>query len=106
MMNLLGRDIIVFCEQDKAEAHMALLYDLLNGGILPLAQRVVEAPVHYAIVFPDPKELAPPNLRNSLQTVIIKGEMGADTGKTDVFIGDAAGIGTYFTLTLANRSLA
>lgn len=30
----------------------------------------------------------------------------ADTGKTDVFIGDAAGIGTYFTLTLANRSLA
>ena len=86
MMNLLGRDIIVFCEQDKAEAHMALLYDLLNGGILPLAQRVVEAPVHYAIVFPDPKELAPPNLRNSLQTVIIKGEMSADAGKTELML--------------------
>ncbi|MDD4341889.1 MAG: hypothetical protein PHO14_06605, partial [Kiritimatiellae bacterium] len=28
VMNLLGRDIIVFCEQDKAEEHMALLYDL------------------------------------------------------------------------------
>ena len=30
----------------------------------------------------------------------------ADTSKTDVFIGDAAGIGTRFTITLANRSLA
>lgn len=84
VMNLLGRDIIVFCEQDKAEAHMSLLFDLLNGGILPLAQRVVEAPLYYAIVFPDPKELASPNLRNNLQTVIIKGEMDADAGKTEI----------------------
>lgn len=86
LMNLLGRDIIVFCEQDKAEAHMALLYDLLNGGIFPLAQRIVESPVYYAVVFPDPKELAPPNLRNSLQTVIIKGEMSGDTGKTEIML--------------------
>jgi hypothetical protein len=62
---------------------MALLYDLLQGNILPLAQRVVGPPLHYAIVFPDPKELAPPNLRNNLQTVIIKGEMAGDYGKTE-----------------------
>ena len=86
LMNLLGRDIIVFCEQEKAEAHMALLYDLLNGNVLPLAQRIVEAPLHYASVFPNPKELAPPNLRNSLQTVIIKGEMTGDNGKTEVML--------------------
>jgi len=86
LMNLLGRDVIVFCEQDKAEEHMALLFDLLNGGILPLAERIVEAPLYYAIVFPDPKELAPPNLRNNLQTVIIKGEMGADSGRTEVML--------------------
>ena len=30
----------------------------------------------------------------------------ANTSKTDVFIGDAGGVGTYFTITLANRSLA
>jgi hypothetical protein len=84
MMNLLGRDIIVFCEQDKAEAHMALLFDLLNGGIYPLAQRIAESPVYYAIVFPDPKDLAPPNLQNSLQTVIIKGEMSGDNGQTEL----------------------
>ena len=86
VMNLLGRDIIVFCEQDKAEAHMNLLYDLLNGGVLPLAQKVAEAPLHYAIVFPDPKELAPPNLRNQLQTVIIKGEMSGDAGQSEIML--------------------
>ena len=84
VMNLFGRDIIVFCEQDKAEEHMTLLFGLLNGGILPLAQRIVESPLYYAIVFPDPKELAPPNLRNQLQTIIIKGEMEADSGKTEM----------------------
>lgn len=30
----------------------------------------------------------------------------ANTSKTAVFIGDAGGVGTYFTITLANRSLA
>ena len=86
VMNLLGRDIIVFCEQEKAEAHMSLLFDLLNGGIYPLAQRIADAPLHYAIVFPDPKELAPPHLRNGLQTVILKGHMAGDTGQTEVML--------------------
>ncbi len=84
IMNLLGRDVIVFCEQEKAEAHMSLLFDLLNGDIFQMAQRVADAPLHYAIVFPDPKELAPSNLRNHLQTLIIKGEMAGDTGKTEM----------------------
>lgn len=86
IMNLLGRDVIVFCEQEKAEAHMSLLFELLNGAILPLAERVVEAPLHYAIVFPDPKDLAPPHLRNGLQTVIIKGQMDGDAGKTEIML--------------------
>ena len=87
VMTLLGRDIIVFCEQDKAEQHMALLFDILQGGVMSLARRIVEHPIHYAIVFPEPKPLAPPNLRNSLQTIIIRGEMGPDHGKTEtVFV--------------------
>lgn len=86
IMNLLGRDVIVFCEQEKAETHMSLLFDLLNGAILPLAERIVEAPLHYAIVFPDPKDLAPPHLRNGLQTVIIKGQMDGDAGKTEIML--------------------
>lgn len=86
IMNLLGRDIIVFCEQDKVEQHMSLLYDLLQGGILSLAQRVASSPLHYALVFPDPKEIAPPNLRNHLQTLLFRGEMSADHGQSEVIM--------------------
>lgn len=87
VMNLLGRDVIVFCEQDKAESHMSLLFDLLNGGVISLAQRVANDTLHYAVVFPDPKELSPPSLRNHLQTIIIRGEMSGDGGKTEtIFI--------------------
>lgn len=108
IMNLFGRDIIVFCEQDKAEAHMALLYDLLNGRVLPLAQRIVEAPLHYAIVFPNPKELAPPNVRNSLQTVILKGEMSGDAGKTELMLVSPSVSSAYQVHTLVKdmRTLA
>lgn len=108
IMNLLGRDIIVFCEQEKAEAHMSLLYDLLNGGIFPLAQRIVESPIYYAIVFPSPKELAPPNLRNNLQTIMIKGEMAADTGKSEIMLisPSVATAFQVFTIVKDMRSLA
>ncbi len=83
LVHLLGRDIVVFCEQDKAEAHMALLFDLLNGSILGLAQRIVEAPLYYAVVFPEPGEVAPPNIKNALQTVLIRGSMSGDSGNSD-----------------------
>ena len=108
IMNLFGRDIIVFCEQDKAETHMALLYDLLNGRVLPLAQRIVEAPLHYAVVFPDPKELAPPNIRNSLQTVILKGEMTGDVGQTELMLVSPSVSSAYQVHTLVKdmRNLA
>ncbi len=86
IMNMMGRDIIIFCEQERSEEHMALLFDLLQGGIFSLAQRVVTTPLHYAIVFPNPKDLAPANLRNTLQTVIVRGEMSADEGRTETIL--------------------
>ena len=83
VMRMLGRDIVVFCETDKAEEHMAMLYDLLNGNILPLAAKVVEAPLHYAVVFPTPGQIAPPSLKNDLQTVFLAGEMSGDSGNCE-----------------------
>ncbi len=84
LINLLGRDIIVFCEEDKAEEHVSLVFGLLHGEIYPLAKKIAEAPLYYAIVFPEPKDIAPPNLRNSLQTVLIQGEMSGDDGQTEM----------------------
>lgn len=84
VMNLFGRDIVVFCEKEKAEQHMALLYDLLNGGIMPLASKIIDSPLHYSIVIPSPKQIAPPNLRNHLQTVFITGTMEPDQSETEI----------------------
>ena len=84
VMNMLGRDIIVFCESDKAEAHMSLLYDILNGRILPLASRIVEAPLHYAVVFPAPRDIVPPELRNDLSTIFLSGVMGPDSSQNEI----------------------
>lgn len=83
LVHLLGRDIVIFCEQDKAESHMALLFDLLHGDIVTLAKRIVEAPLYYAIVFPEPGEVAPPNIKNALQTVLVRGSMEGDKGVCD-----------------------
>jgi hypothetical protein len=83
LVRLLGRDVIVFCEQDKAEHHMELLFDLLNGDVFRLAQRIVEAPLYYTFVFPEPGEVAPPNVKNAVQTVLVRGSMEGDKGSSE-----------------------
>ncbi|MBR6022440.1 MAG: hypothetical protein IK066_08490 [Kiritimatiellae bacterium] len=83
VMRMLGRDIVVFCETDTAEEHMAMLYDLLNGNVLPLAAKVAESPLHYAVVFPTPGQIAPPSLKNDLQTLFFAGVMSGDDGSCE-----------------------
>lgn len=106
VMRMLGRDLVVFCETDKAEGHMALLYDLLNGHILPLAAKVVEAPLHYAVVFPTPGEVAPPSLKNDLQTVFLTGMMGGDSGTCEARFVTSGGLRTLHVRNVLKDMLA
>ena len=80
LVHLLGRDVIIFCEKDHAEEHMNLLFDLLNGNVYTLAQRIVDAPLYYTFVIPEPREVAPPNIKNAVRTVLVRGSMDADAG--------------------------
>ena len=57
--------------------------DAIIAGIVRYCGIALSKPDSALVAFSDPKELAPPNLRNSLQTVILKGEMSADAGKTE-----------------------
>lgn len=91
LVNLIGRDIVVFCSEESAERHMSLLFDLLNGNIYSLAHRIIEAPVYFNIVFPDPKRLAPPNIKNQLQTVTIEGVFEPDSGKIGLVVATPSG---------------
>ena len=83
LVNLLGRDVVLFCEEGQAEMQMARLWDVLNGEIMPLAQAIVTAPYRYAVVFPEPKQILPPNMRNHVQTIMVNGVMGADEGENE-----------------------
>lgn len=102
IMNLLGRDVIIFCEQEKVEQHMSLMFDLLQGDILSLAERVASSTLHYALVFPEPKPIAPPNLKNYLQTIIVRGEMGADHGHSEITFISPTIRGAYQTFVIFN----
>jgi len=106
LVRMLGRDVVVFCEAESAEKHMSLLFDVLNGRILPLAARVVEAPLHYAIVFPKPGELAPPSLKNDLQTVFLTGVMGADDGVGEIRLVTSGGLRTMHVKNVVKDLLA
>jgi hypothetical protein len=106
VMRILGRDIVVFCESDSAEGHMKLVYDLLNGNILTLAERVVESPFHYAVVFPSPREIAPPNLKNDLQTVYLAGTMTGDNGQCEARLVTAGGLRTVHVRNVVKDMLA
>ena len=106
LVRMLGRDVVVFCEAEQAEMHMSLLFDVLNGRILPLAAKVVASPLHYAIVFPKPGEIAPPNLKNDLQTVFLAGVMGPDDGESEIRLLTAGGLRTMHVKNVVKDLLA
>lgn len=78
VVNMFGRDIVLFCEEDKSEMQMERVWNLLNGEILPFARDIVASPVHYTVVLPDPKQLLPPNIRKHVQSLQISGVLRPD----------------------------
>jgi len=86
LVNLLGRDIVLFCETDKAEMQMERIWHLLNGDVLPLARDIVASPVHYAMVLPDPRQLLPPNIRKHVQSVQVSGVLRPDDASCEVLM--------------------
>ncbi|MBQ7251152.1 MAG: hypothetical protein IJS32_00960 [Kiritimatiellae bacterium] len=83
VVNMFGRDIVLFCEEDKAEMQMERIWNLLNGEILPFARDIVASPVHYTMVVPDPKQLLPPNIRKHVQSIQISGILRADDATSE-----------------------
>lgn len=83
VVNMFGRDIVLFCEEDKAEMQMERIWNLLNGEILPFARDIVASPVHYTFVVPDPKQLLPPNLRKHVQSIQVSGVLRADDATSE-----------------------
>ncbi len=85
-ISFLGRDILVFADENVVTRQQELLESILSGNILPLANIIMDRPLHYTAVFPDPRRVVPPQLRPHIQAVIIKGHLAPDEGSWEMMV--------------------
>lgn len=82
----LGRDILVFADEAVVNRQQELLESILSGNILPMANSIIERPLYYTAVFPDPRRVVPPQLRPHIQAVIMKGHLAPDDGSMETMV--------------------
>lgn len=85
VLGYLGRDMLVFGEDHLVEEHEALLESIFAGDIMPLVNDL-DRPLHYSVVFPDPRHIVPGGLRKHVQAVIVKGALTQTGGFFDTLI--------------------
>lgn len=84
LVGLLGRDVVIFAPDETSQAkHQELLNSLMSGEIMPLVERL-RKPLYYTAIFPAPKHVVPPQVRNHIKAVIVKGYLSPYKGETDV----------------------
>jgi len=79
----LGRDMVLFGQDETLTPHQELVEAVFRGDIMPLVETLDE-PIYFTLVFPDPQHIVPPQLKKHIQAVIMKGYLGFKDGKTDV----------------------
>lgn len=86
LISFLGRDIVIFADENVANAQQNVLEAVLAGDIIPLAEMIQDRPVYYTAVFPDPRRVVPPQLRPHIQAFIFKGHLAPYEGSYDITI--------------------
>lgn len=85
-IGFLGRDIIVFGADEAAtERQRQILDSIFSGEIMMLVAHLQE-PLYFSLVLPDPRQAVPPQLRNHVQAVVVKGYLGHNDGRCDILV--------------------
>jgi len=85
-IGFLGRDVIVFGADEAAtEQQRQLLDSIFSGEIMMLVEHL-QKPLYFSLVLPDPRQAVPPQLRNHVQAVVVKGYLGHQDGRCEVLI--------------------
>ncbi|HNR93012.1 MAG TPA: hypothetical protein PKM67_05565 [Kiritimatiellia bacterium] len=82
-LGVLGRDMVLFAQEETIGPHQELIAAIFRGDIMPLVESL-DDPIYFTLVFPDPQHIVPPQLKRHIQAVIMKGYLGQKDGKTDV----------------------
>ena len=81
LIGFLGRDMVMFsANQESSEEHKRVIDALLTEGQITNLVTYLEQPLYYTVVFPDPRNIAPPELRAHLRAVVFKGYMAQQKG--------------------------
>lgn len=81
-VGFLGRDIVFFADEKISAQHQALMESFFSGDISQLLLSL-EQPLYFTFVFPQPRNLVPPQLRNHIQAIIVKGMLGYNLGAVE-----------------------
>jgi len=86
VISVLGRDMIMFAEEETADEQQRILESLfVYGDVMPLVESI-DGPLHYTAVFPDPKRILPLELRSHVQAVVAKGYLSPIGGQTEIVL--------------------
>ena len=85
MLGFLGRDMVIFAEEDVAESQQALIESLFDGNIMLLVERL-DTPMYYTAVLPDPRRIIPSQLKSHVQAVVLKGSLGYEKGHFEMIL--------------------
>ncbi|MCS6771380.1 MAG: hypothetical protein NZ740_05070 [Kiritimatiellae bacterium] len=100
MLSILGRDIIVFADEEVANAQYTILDSIRSGEIIPLVEFITERPLYYAAVFPDPRRIVPTQLRSHIQSIIVRGQLAPLQGSSEIILLSASSDSAAYTASL------
>lgn len=86
LIGFLGRDMVFFSgDEAVTKAHEEMLDNLFTGDISVLLNNL-KRPIYFTAVFPDPRQVVPPQLRSHVQAVVFKGSFGYYKGGWEVLV--------------------
>jgi hypothetical protein len=107
IINMLGRDMVIFAEEEIAQRHQVILEAVFSGDVVPLAESIEENPLYYSLVVPDPRKLVPLQMRHHVQAVVFKGMLAPEEGRSEtILLTPSARSASYVLTILSDMKLA
>ena len=86
LVGFLGRDMVLFSgDEAVTKTHEEMLDSLFTGDISVLVSSL-KRPMYFTAVFPDPRQIVPPQLRSHIQAVVFKGYLGYYKGGWEALV--------------------
>ena len=102
VLRFLGRDMVLFADEDVVGVQMEIIEGILQGNIIPLVNNL-EKPIYYTAVFPDPRRIVPPQLRHHVQAVVTRGSIAPYEGRSEfILLTTTPRSATYATSVLSD----